>query len=61
MQHQLRIWYAPNKTVSHYRLSPNGIAPAELMLKHQPHSHLDSIVPNSDERERQSTAAEAED
>ena len=33
----------------HYRLSPNattGIAPAELMLKHQPRSHLDSIVPN---------------
>ena len=36
----------------HYRLSPNGttgIAPAELMLKHQPRSHLDSIVPNMKE------------
>ena len=33
----------------HYRLTPNsttGVAPAELMLKCQPRSHLDSILPS---------------
>ena len=33
----------------HYRLTPNattGVAPVELMLKDQPHSHLDSILPS---------------
>jgi len=34
----------------HYRLTPNsatGVTPAELMLKCQPHSHLDSILPSA--------------
>ena len=40
------------KTNQEHLNTPNGttgIAPAELMLKHQPRSHLDSIVPNMKE------------
>ena len=42
-------WYALNQTVTFLVPLPNtntGIAPAELMLKYQPHSHLDSILPS---------------
>ena len=40
----------------HYRLTPNattGVPPAELMLKFQPCSHLDLILPNIKENIRQ--------
>ena len=51
----------------HYRLTPNattGVAPAELMLKRQPRSHLDSIMPNmkgniTQQQEKQKTQHDA--